>query len=31
MDMYILIKGQNLNYVHMYFLTNQLDYNDLFN
>jgi hypothetical protein len=27
--MYILIKGQGLEW-HMYFLTNQLDYNGLF-
>jgi hypothetical protein len=30
MDMYILVKGQSLNYVHTYFLTNQLDHNGLF-
>jgi hypothetical protein len=29
MDMYILIKGQRLEW-HMYFLIDQLDYNDLF-
>jgi hypothetical protein len=28
-DMYILTKGQGLEW-HMYFLTNQLDYSDLF-
>jgi len=29
MDMYILTKGQKLEW-HMYFFINQLDYSDLF-